>query len=144
MSATRFYDRQTDMDGPVIGSLQVLYVPMPSITGAQTPEFRVSMPAGMKFNVTDAYFTAAATGATPTVQIGDTSDATAVVAAVTCTTNLGALTIKDGLIPAGDELIVTITSTASDTITEGNLTIVGHIASPPNSIGRRPGYPGAY
>lgn len=131
---TRFYNRQTGMDGPASGALQIVYVPMPSITGAQTPEFRVSMPAGMKFNVTDAYFTAAATGATPTIAIGNTSDATAVVNTVTCTTNLGALTIKTGLVPVGDEILVTITSTGSDTITEGNLTIVGHIAKAPTSV----------
>ena len=131
---TRFYNRQTDMDGPVSGALQVIYVPMPSITGAQTPEFAIQMPTGMKFNVTDAYFTAAATGATPTIAIGDTASATAVVDTVTCTTDLGALTIVDGLITAGDKILVTITSTASDTITEGNLTIVGHIAKAPTSV----------
>lgn len=133
---TRFYDRISGQDGPVSGALQIIHMPFDSVTN-ETYVQEVNLPAGMGFEITDAYFTAAATGAAPALTIGDTAAGTQVVAAVTCTTDLGALTIKDGTIDAGGLISVVIDATASDTVTQGNLTLVGYVTSPPTTVAWR-------
>lgn len=133
---TRFYNRDTDQDGPVSGALQMLRIPVPSVTNTSVV-YQANLPAGMEFEVTDIMFTASATGATPSLEVGTTSSGTQVVAAVTATTDLGALTIKDGTVDAGGDLFFTVICTASDTVTNGQFTVVGHVAAPPTSVAYR-------
>lgn len=133
---TRLYHRDSGQDGPFSGALQVLRVPVPSVTNTSIV-YQVNLPAGMAFEVTDIMFTAAATGATPSLEVGTTSSGTQIVAAVTATTNLGALTIKDGTVAAGGDIFLTVICTASDTVTNGQFTIVGHVAAPPTSVAYR-------
>lgn len=135
-SVTRFFDRISGQDGPVSGSLQIFYVPI-AVTGAATQTAVVELPAGMGFEITDIKFSASAISATPDITIGDTAAGTQVVASVACTTDLGALTIKDGTIDAGGIISIVVVATASDTVTEGNLSIVGHVISPPTSVAYR-------
>lgn len=145
MGLTRFaerYDYHTSngtytkvvRDGPVSGAIQVIPLHVVDQTAAQTITRRVDFPAGMEFQIVAAEFAAQDIGSTPTVAIGDTSDATAVVNTVTCTTNLGALTIKDGWITSGDAAVVLFTTTASDTITEGSLTLTGYVRQAPTLL----------
>jgi len=137
MSLTRFYDRQTGVDGPVSGALVVLPVTV-AASGATTPEYVVNLPAGMSFQVTDVLMSAAVVTATPTIGIGDTASATAIVNTTTFSSTAAALTVADGAVAAGDIIKITITSTASDRLREGNVTIVGYVSSPPTSVGTRP------
>lgn len=133
---TRFYNRDTEQDGPVSGAIQLFHVDFPSVTNTSVVK-QVNLPAGMGFEVTDIMFTAAATGATPSIEVGTTSSGTQVVAAVTALTNLGALTIKDGTIAAGGDLFITVICTASDTVTQGQFTVAGHVTSPPTTLAYR-------
>jgi hypothetical protein len=130
---TRFYNRQSGLDGPVSGALQVIYIPIPSVTNS-TYNCNVQMPPGMGFEITDVNISAGAVGATPAVIVGDTAAGTQVVASVTITTTLVTCTVKDGTIDAGGAIYVAVSCTASDTVTEGNITIVGHVSSPPTSV----------
>lgn len=130
---TRFYNRQSGLDGPVSGALQVIYVPIPSVTNS-TYNHIVQLPPGMGFKITDVSISCGAVGATPTLIVGDTAAGTQVVAAVTITTTAIACTVKDGTIDANGAIYTAITCTASDSVTEGNLTIVGHVTSPPTSV----------
>lgn len=133
MAITRFYDRASGRDGPVSGAIQVIHVPI-AVIGAATLIHRVNMPAGMSFEITDAEFSADGISATPDLTLGDTAAGTQVAASVALTTDLGAVTIKDGTIDAGGFLDITVVATASDTVTLGNLTIVGYVSAPPTSI----------
>lgn len=136
MPVTRFYDRVSGVDGPVSGALQSFYIPVPSVTNTSVV-YAINLPAGQALEITDIMFTAAATGATPSIEIGTTSSGTQIVAAVTATTDLGALTIKDGTIAAGGDIFVTVICTASDTVTQGNVTITGFMTAPPTSVSGR-------
>lgn len=133
---TRFYDRSIDGDGPVSGAIQLFRVEFPSVTNTSIVK-QVNLPAGMGFEVTDIMFTASATGATPSIEIGTTSSGTDIVAAVTATTDLGALTIAEGTIDAGGDIFITVICTSSDTVTQGQFTIVGHVLSPPTTLAYR-------
>lgn len=130
---TRFYNRQSGQDGPVSGALQVIYIPIPSVTNS-TYNHIVQFPPGMGFEIIDVNVSAGAVGATPALFIGDTAAGTQVVASVTVTTTLVTCTVKDGTIDSGGAIYTSIACTASDTVTEGNLTIVGHVTSPPTSV----------
>jgi ABC-type iron transport system FetAB ATPase subunit len=79
-------------------------------------------------------FTASATGATPKIEIGTAASGEEIVASVSATTDLGALTIVEGTIAAGGDIFVTVICTASDTVTQGNLTFVGHVLAPPTTL----------
>jgi len=136
MGLTRFHDRVSGVDGPISGALQSFYVPVPSVTNTSVV-FAINLPAGQAFEVTDIMFTAAATGATPSMEVGTASSGEQIVAAVTLTTGLGACTIVDGTIPAGGDIFVTIICTASDTVTQGNVTISGFMTAPPTSVTAR-------
>ena len=129
---TRFYDRSIDGDGPVSGAIQCFQLHVPSVTNTSVTQ-QVNLPAGMAFEITDIMFTAAAIGATPKLQIGTAASGVQIVAEVSATTNLGALTICTPE-AAGGDIHVTVIGTASDTVTEGNLTFVGHVLSPPTSV----------
>jgi len=130
---TRLYDRQSGQDGPLSGAIQSFHIPVPSVTNTSIVH-AINFPAGQGFEITDVMFTAAATGATPSMEIGTASSGEQIVAAVTLTTGLGACTIVDGTIPAGGDIFVTIICTASDTVTQGNVTISGYHTAPPSSI----------
>lgn len=130
---TRFYDRSIDGDGPVSGAIQCFQLHVPSVTNTSVTQ-QVNLPAGMAFEITDIMFTADAIGDTPKLQIGTTGSGEEIVAEVTATTDLGALTIVEGTIAAGGDIHVTVICTASDTVTQGNLTFVGHVLSPPTSV----------
>ena len=134
---TRFYDRISGQDGPVSGALVVIPVSIPSVTNTSTVQ-QVNLPAGMAFEITDIMFSAQAITATPKIEIGTASSGEEIVASVSATTNLGALTIVEGTVPAAGDIFVTIVATASDVLTGGDLTIVGHVAAPPTSVDVRP------
>lgn len=130
---TRFYNRDTEQDGPVSGALQMFVISVPSVTNTSVV-YQANLPAGMEFEITDIMFTASATGATPTIEVGTTSSGSQIVAPVTATTDLGALTIVDGTLDAGEDMFFTVVCTASDTVTNGQFTVVGHVAAPPTSV----------
>lgn len=128
---TRFYDRQADKDGPVSGALFPIHVFVESQTGAQTVTRTIQPPAGMKLEITHGWFTASATGATPELDI---TGAATIVDTTTCTTDLGALTIASGECNNTSPLVISFTTTASDTITQGNLTLVGYVSAAPTTL----------
>ena len=136
-TVTRFYDRVSGVDGPVSGAIQLIHIPIEILGTATTFIHRVNLPAGMSFEITDAEFSAAGVTATPDLTIGDTAAGTQVVASVTCATNLGALTIKDGTIDAGGLISIVVAATASDVVTQGNLTLAGYVTAPPTTVANR-------
>lgn len=135
---TSFYDRESGQAGPVDGAIIPLIVGINIIATGGTTTYQVDLPAGMSVELTDATFRAAGVTATPGLTIGDSAAAaTEVVSSVTCLTNLGALTIKDGTIDAGDSIFVTVAATASDVVESGVLTLIGYVAAAPSSIPER-------
>jgi hypothetical protein len=134
---TRFYDRVFGRDGPVSGAIQLIHVPVIFAASAGTQTYRVNFPAGMGFEITDAEFTGGTVTAVIGITIGDTAAGTQVVASVTATTNLGALTIKDGTIDAGGFCEIVVAATASGAV-NGAVDLVGYVTSPPTSIAPRP------
>ena len=133
---TRFYDRSIDGDGPVSGAIQLFHLAIPSVTNTSTVQ-QINLPAGMAFEITDIMFTAQAISATPKLEIGTTSSGEEIVASVSATTNLGALTLVNGTVSAGGDIFVTVVATASDALTGGDLTFVGHVTAPPTTLAYR-------
>jgi hypothetical protein len=134
---TSFYDRESGQAGPVDGAIVPIIIPVDLAAGSGTYTYTVDLPAGMSIELTDGTFRADGITATPELTVGDTAAGTQVVAAVTCTANLGALTIVDGTIDAGGIISVVFSATASDAIANGVLTLVGHVAAAPDSIDER-------
>lgn len=137
---TRFYDRGSDQDGPVSGALVVIPINFLSVTTATTSTTyvrQVRFPAGMSFEITDVVVRASAVTDEPSLTIGDTVAGTEVVTAVNVTTNLGALTIVDGTIDAGGFIDVRVVNNTTATFNDLEVTIVGHVASPPTSVAYR-------
>lgn len=130
MALTRFFDRQSGRNGPVIGATQMFYIHVASITGGADPVYTVTPPPGAEFYVTHGNWTASATGATPSMVI---TGAATIVAATTLTTDLGALTVVAGVCNNASPLTITFTTTASDTVTFGELTISGYLSAPPTT-----------
>jgi len=129
---TRF--RQRDgKDGPVSGALQVMPIPISFAAGAGTYTQQVSLPDGMTFEITDAEFHGQTVTAVIGLTIGDTAAGTEVVASVTVTTNLGALTIKDGAIAEDGLISIVYAATASGAV-DGVLTLTGYASAPPLSV----------
>ena len=134
---TRFYDRGSDADGPVSGAIQIIQIGMDDIANSETLVERVTMPAGMGFEITDIMFWADTITSDPTLTIGDTAAGTQIVAAVACTTALGALTIKDGTIDAAGMIDVRIVADSGDAVESGCISIVGYVTSPPTTLAYR-------
>ncbi len=137
MALTRFKGRTMDggvsaeIDGPVSGALQVLTLGINVAT--VTSNYKIDLPAGMRFRVTDASMRASAVVGSPTIIIGlQTNGSSKLVASTVVTTNLGALTVKSASqnVPAGN----VITIQAAGSITAGVLTLVGHVSAPPTTV----------
>jgi len=134
---TSYYDRESGQAGPVDGAIVPIVIPIDLAASSGTFTYTVDLPTGMSVELTDATFRAAGITATPEITIGDTAAGTQVVASVTATTNLGALTIKDGTIDAGGLISIVVAATASDVVTNGVLSLVGYVAAAPSSIPER-------
>lgn len=133
MALTRFYDRQTDRDGPVSGALQVLPVQFDDIANSETAIWKWTPPAGMSFEIVDIYVTASATTSDPLLTIGTTAAGTQVVASVTLVTDLGSATLKTTSVTSGDVLDVRIVADSGDAAESVSVTITGYVSAPPTS-----------
>lgn len=134
---TRFYDRISGQDGPVSGALVVISVGFDDVANNETVSRRIDLPAGMSFEVTDVVVSADAITDNPSLSIGSTAAGTQVVAAVAVTTDLGALTIKEGTIAAAGFIDVVLVADAGDAAESVSVSIVGHVAAPPTSVNVR-------
>jgi hypothetical protein len=134
---TRFYNRDTDQDGPVSGAIQVISVGFDDVANSETVHRQVKFPAGMGFEITDISVVSGSVTSDPALTIGSTAAGTQIVAAVNVTTNLGALTIKEGTIAAGGVIDVRVVADAGDAADNISVTIAGHVASPPTTLAYR-------
>lgn len=141
MTLTRFYDPVSGVDGPVSGALQIISVGFDDVANSEVASRQINLPAGMGFEITDIKVSADAVTSDPTLTIGSTAAGTQVVAGVAVTTNLGALTIKEGTIAAAGLIDVVLTADAGDVAESVSVTIVGYVTSPPSSVPDR-GYLG--
>lgn len=133
MSLTRFYDRQTDRDGPVSGALQILPVQFGVVANSETAVWQWVPPAGMSFEIVNIHVTANDTTSDPLLTIGTTAAGTQVVASVTLVTDLGNATLKTTSVTSGDVLDVRIVADSGDAAVKVNVTVVGYVSAPPNS-----------
>jgi hypothetical protein len=131
---TRFYDRISGQDGPVSGALQVISVGFDDVAASETVSRRVELPAGMSFEITDIKASADSITGDPQLTIGSTAAGTEVVATVSLTTDLGALTIKEGTIVAAGFIDVVLVADSGDAAESASISIVGHVAAPPTSV----------
>lgn len=142
---TRFYNRDTDQDGPVSGALQVINLSLDTALATDTTVVKViNLPAGMVFEITDINVfcgttTAASTGVTPpTINVGSTAAGTQIVAAAPLVTGANTLTVKDGTIAAaGTAYVRVVSATNSSTAAPLSVNVVGHVASPPATVAWR-------
>lgn len=136
---TRFKQRTPDgeIDGPVSGALQVITIGPMTVPATSTKNFKVDLPAGCRFRVTDASFRANSITGAPTIVLGlNTNGSSKLVASVAATTNLGALTVKTASqnVPAGNVIVAQLAATlATRAIDGGIITLVGHISAPPTT-----------
>lgn len=132
MALTRFYDPDTNRDGPVSGALIIIPCQFTTV-GTNTYAHQTALPAGMKLRLIAADVYCVAVTNDPRVTIGTSAAGTQIVANVSVTTNLGALTLKAYDVTSGDRLDVRITA-ASDDAAEGiSVTLYGYISAPPTS-----------
>ena len=135
---TRFYDRVSGGDGPVSGALQAISVGFDDVANSETVHRQIKFPAGMGFEITDISVISGSVTSDPALTIGSTAAGTEVVAAVNVTTNLGALTIKEGTIAASGLIDVRVVADSGDAADNISVTIVGYVTSPPTTVGTRP------
>lgn len=134
MALTRFKDARKNEDGPVSGAILCLPVSFDDVANNEVVSQRVELPAGARFKVTDIKVSADAVTSDPALTIGDTAGGTEIVASVNVTTDLGALTIKDGLVDAGGFIDVVLTADAGDAAESVSVSIWGYLVSPPDSL----------
>lgn len=127
MSVNRF-------TGPVGPTVSVITLPFTYLGTNLAASVRVDLPAGMGFVITSASAYATAVTSDPSLTIGTTTAATAIVAAVNVTTNLGALTLKTGVVAAGGNIVATITNDAGDVIRGGSVNLVGYFTGFPTEV----------
>lgn len=131
-SLTRFKGRD-GKDGPVSGALVVIPISFGDVGNSETAVRKISLPAGMQFELLDAVFVSGTVTSDPALTLGTTAAGTQIVAAVNVATNTGALTIKAGAIAAGGTLDARIVADAGDAVVDANLTLVGYVSAPPTS-----------
>ncbi len=142
---TRFYNRQTDLDGPVSGALHVFHVRLENIANNETDFHTIHIPQGMTFYVTDVYAYCGTVAGDPQITVGKTLAGTQLVASVTLATGENELTVKSTnsvtpLVSANttgtkEFIDVRIVGDANDTIAEPvSVSVVGHISRPPDSV----------
>jgi len=136
MSSTRYKGRD-GVTGPVIGALQCIPIQFDDVANGETASQRIELPAGAAFEVTDIKVSADSVTSDPALTIGTSAAGTQVVAAVNVTTDLGALTIKDGTVAAGGFLDVVLVADAGDAAESVSVSVWGHIASEPTSVAKR-------
>lgn len=134
MALTRFKDARAGVDGPVSGALMCIPVLFDDVANSETVSQRIEMPAGASFEITDIKVSADAVTSDPSLTIGDTAAGTQIVAAVNVTTNLGALTIKDGTIDAGGFADVVMVADAGDAAESVSISVWGYLTAPPTSV----------
>ena len=142
MSLTRFYDRFADGDGPVSGALQVhtFYSETAAVSNT-TRVWRINMPAGAKFKVTDVRGFFGTVGASaPNLTVGTTASGTQIVASADVATGLKTFTVKS-YTPAATGIVevrLTMSTTATQTIALPiSVTVTGHVFAPPTSVATR-------
>jgi hypothetical protein len=134
MALTRFKDARSGKDGPVSGALQCISVGFDDVANSETVSRRVEMPAGAAFEITDIKVSADSVTGDPALTIGDTAAGTQIVATVSVTTDLGALTIKDGVIDAGEFADVVLVADSGDVAESVSVSIWGYVTKPPTSV----------
>ncbi len=138
MALTRFKGRD-GKDGPVAGAIQCISVGFDDVANSETVSRRIDLPAGATFDITDIEVSADAVTSDPALTIGDTAAGTQVVASVNVTTNLGALTIKDGAIAANGFIDVVLVADAGDAAESVSISIWGFVSAPPTTTREREG-----
>lgn len=138
MALTQFKGRDGKA-GPVAGALQCISVGFDDVANSETVSRRVELPAGAQFQVTDIVVSADSVTSDPSLTIGDTAAGTQIVAAVNVTTNLGALTIKDGAVDAAGFMDVVLVADAGDAAESVSVSIWGYVSAAPTSVRERGG-----
>jgi|SRR6056297_420690 len=136
MSSTRYKGRG-GVTGPVIGAMQCIPILFDDVANSETASQRIEMPGGSGFEVTDIKVSADGVTGDPQLTIGVSAAGTEVVAAVTAATDLGALTIKDGTVDAGEFLDVLLVADSGDAAESVSISVWGHITSEPDSVAKR-------
>lgn len=131
---TSYYDRESGQAGPVDGGIQVISVGFDDVANSETVHRQIKFPAGMGFEITDISVVSGSVTSDPALTIGSTAAGTQIVASVNVTTNLGALTIKEGTIDAGGLIDVRVVADAGDAADNISVTIAGFVTSAPSSI----------
>ena len=138
MALTRFKGRTMDggvsveVDGPVSGALQILTLNLDVATGV-TKNFKIDLPAGMRFRVTDASVRASVINGSPTIIVGlVTNGSSKLIASTAITTTTGALTVKSASqnVPAGNVIVAQV----AGSVVGGVLTLAGHVSAPPTTV----------
>jgi acyl CoA:acetate/3-ketoacid CoA transferase alpha subunit len=122
----------TRIDVPVSGSIVPLILVLNG-TGAKTLKYKADLPPGARFRVTNATFRASEISGTPLIAVGTVNNATALVASIAATTNLGNLTVKTASqnFAADSMIIATLTlASATGVCRAGVLTLYGHNSAP--------------
>lgn len=136
MTLTRFYDRQSGRNGPVIGALQVITMNLDTavVTNIATTR-EVHLPAGMAMKVTDVQVWCGTVTAAAAITIGTVAAGTQIVASVGLATGTQGLTIKTYTEAATGVISMTITTNTTGAIAlPVSVNIIGHVSHPPTSV----------
>lgn len=136
MASTRFKGRN-GVTGPVIGALQCIPVLFDDVANDETVSQRIKLPAGAGFEIVEINVSADAVTSDPSLTIGTSSAGTQVVAAVDVTTDLGALTIKEGTVGAGGFIDIVAVADAGDAAESVSINVWGHLTSEPTATAKR-------
>ena len=135
MALTRFKDGRTGLDGPVSGALQIIPVQFTALITGTTYQHTVDMPAGMALELVAINVHSAGVAGNPQISVGTAKAGTQIAAAATLTTNLGDLTLKTTVVPAGGILSVQIVNDATGDISDSvSVSVIGYVSAPPTSV----------
>lgn len=136
---TRFYNRDSNQDGPVSGALQIITMGLHTAVLTNTTTIRqIHLPAGMGFEVTDIELFCGTVTSDPAITVGTTAAGTQLVAAANLATGANVLTIKDGTVAAGGLIDIRIVTDTGDAIAlPVSINVIGHVTSPPTSVAYR-------
>jgi hypothetical protein len=143
MALTRFYDRQSGENGPVIGALQVLpFMADTAVTASADKAWELTLPAGMAFRVTDAVVNTGTVVGTVVVDLGTTAAGTEIgttTLAATGTAFTQTVTISStytaAAVSAAGTISVRVTAAAGESAAlPFSVNVIGYVTQPPTTV----------
>jgi hypothetical protein len=127
------HKNRTGKDNPVSGAIMAFPIQFDDVAAGETVAYQWSPPAGMNVEIISADARCTAHTGTALLTVGTSAAGTQLVAPVTLTTTLGALTLKANSITPGSTLDVRIVAGGGEAVESASVTLVAYCSVPPDA-----------